>query len=300
MKTKSHRRTFLKQGAVLGGGLLLLGPKAQLSGAAGAETNPAGGPMSSANETIKTIRSLRTIHGNFLDKPLPEPALQTILQASVRAANASNMQSYSIVVVKDRKKMKEACTYQGSCMLLYCVDFNRLKASAEQLGYSYFPDNMTAFVTASINAALAVQTAAIAARSLGIDSLITNGIHRGDMERVWRLLDLPTNHCFPLIALVLGYPTVEPAHPKGRLDGPGVIHQEKYHRLTKEEVEEITRQYDDPERHLALNENWKAGGHQHYLDWYFKEWLGDSKPTEQETQMLHLLKRSGFIELQKA
>ena len=104
MKTKFRRRTFLKQGAVLGGGLMLLGPKAQLSRAAGGETNPGGGPMLSANETIKTIRSLRTIHGNFLDQPLPEAALQTILKASVRAANASN---------------------QGSCMLLYCVDFNR-------------------------------------------------------------------------------------------------------------------------------------------------------------------------------
>ena len=299
MKTKSHRRTFLKRGAVLGGGLLLLGPKAQPSRAADAATNPADGSASPPNDTLKTIRRLRTIHGNFLDKPLPDSALQTILQASVRAANASNMQSYSIVVVKDRAKMKEVCTYQGSCLLLYCVDFNRLKASAEHLGYAYFPDNMTAFVTASINTALAVQTAAIAARSLGIDYLITNGIHRGDMERVWRLLELPTNHCFPLIAMVLGYPTAEPAHQKGRLDGPGVIHYEKYHRLTKDEVEEIMRQYDDPERHLALEEGWKAKGYKHFLDWYFKEWLGDAKPTERETPMLRLLKRSGFVEPQK-
>jgi len=299
MKTKSHRRSFLKQSAVLGGGLLLLGPKAQPSRAADTESKPAGGAAPPANDTLKTIQRLRTIHGNFLDKPLPDSALQTILQASVRAANASNMQSYSIVVVKDRAKMKEVCTYQGSCMLLYCVDFNRLKASAEHLGYAYFPDNMTAFVTASINTALAVQTAAIAARSLGIDYLITNGIHRGDMERVWRLLDLPANYCFPLIAMVLGYPTTEPAHPKGRLDGLGVIHYEQYHRLTKDEVAEIMRQYDDPERHLALEEGWKAKGYKHFLDWYFKEWLGDAKPTEKETQMLRLLKRSGFVERQK-
>jgi nitroreductase len=251
------------------------------------------------NETIKTIGSLRTIHGNFLDKPLPESALQTILQASIRAANASNMQSYSIVVVKDRPKMKAVCTYQGSCMLLYCVDFNRVKASAESLGYSYFPDNIEAFVTASINTVLAAQTAAIAAKSLGIDSLITNGIHRGDMERVWKLLDLPQTSCFPLLALVLGYPTEEPRFRKGRLDGVGVIHYENYHRLSKEEVADITRQYDDKERHLALNEDWKAQGYNHYMDWWFKEWLGGSKPADRETQMLRFLKRSGFVELQK-
>jgi nitroreductase len=300
IKIKSHRRKFLKQGAVLGGGLFLLGSKTHVARAAASETKPSVKAAAPQNDTLKTIGGLRTIHGNFLDKPLPESVLQAILQASVRAANASNMQSYSIIVVKDRQKMKEVCTYQGSCMLLYCVDFNRLKASAARMGYSYFPDNMTSFVTASVNTALAVQTGAIAARSLGIDYLITNGIHRGDMERVWKLLDLPTTHCFPLIAMVLGYPTAEPAHQKGRLAGPGVIHYEKYHQLTQDELDAITRQYDDPERHLALNEDWKSGGHQHYLDWFFKEWLGGAKPTERETQLLQLLRRSGFVEPQKA
>ena len=146
---------------------------------------------------------------------------------------------------------------------------------------------------------LAVQTAAIAARSLGIDYLITNGIHRGDMDRVWKLLDLPTEYCFPLIAVVLGYPTEEPAHVRGRLNGPGIVHQEKYHRATKEEVKEIARQYDDPSMHLALIEDWKARGHTHYLDWFYREWIGGSRPTEKETQMLRYLKRSGFVELQK-
>jgi hypothetical protein len=34
--------------------------------------------------------------------------------------------------------------------------------------------------------------------------------------------------------------------------------------------------------------------------WYFKEWLGAFKLTAEETRMLHFLKRSGFVELQKA
>jgi hypothetical protein len=134
MKTKTDRRSFLKQSAILGGGLLLLGAEAQTTRAVGAEADAMDGTVAAANETLKTIGRLRTIHGNFLDKPIPEPELQTILKASVRAANASNMQSYSIVVVKDRKTIGEVCGYRGSCMLLHCVDFNRLKASAELMG----------------------------------------------------------------------------------------------------------------------------------------------------------------------
>jgi hypothetical protein len=79
-----------------------------------------------------------------------------------------------------------------------------------------------------------------------------------------------------------------------------VIHYEKYRRLTQEELEEQIRQYDDPEMHLALDETWKAKGYKHFMDWWFKDWLGSSKPTEKETPMLRLLKRSGFVELQKA
>jgi hypothetical protein len=133
-----------------------------------------------------------------------------------------------------------------------------------------------------------------------LDCLTTNGIHRGDMQRLWKLLDLPPTYCFPLIAVVLGYPTQEPDHKMGRLDGVGVIHEGKYHPLTKDQVEEITRRYDDPQQHLTLNNTWEKDGQKHYLDWYFKSWSGNTKPTEKETQMLRLLKRSGFIELQKA
>jgi hypothetical protein len=114
------------------------------------------------------------------------------------------------------------------------------------------------------------------------------------MDRVWKLLDLPTEHCFPLIAMVLGYPTKEPAFKKGRVNGPGIIHYEKYHRLTKDETEEMVHQYNDPEQHLAL-ERPKIES-QPYLDWFFKQWWSAPKPTEQETQILRFLKRSGFVE----
>lgn len=292
-KKQNSRRNFLRDSALAGGGLL-----AFEAGAAGLAADVA--PAASPNEVIRTIRSLRTIHGNFLNKPIPEVALQTILQASLRTANASNNQSYSIVVIKDRGMMGRVCGYQGGCLLLYCADYNRQKASAESLGHTLDPGTMESFVTASTNTALAAQTAVIAARSLGIDSLLTNGIHRGDMERLWTLLDLPQTLCFPIIALVLGYPTEEPAVLKGRLDGPGVIHNGKYHRLTSEETAEITRQYDDQQRHLALNDNWEREGYKHYLDWYFKAWLGErAQARTEETQMLRRLKRSGFVELQK-
>ena len=287
MAATSARRVFLEKGALVGGGLLLTGPAvARASG--------------DANEVLRTLNSLRTIHGNFSEKEIPEAEVETVLQTSLRAANASNMQSYSIVVTRDRARMKELCGYAGSCLMVFCVDYNRSLASARSLGHSYSAEGTESFVTGAVNTVLCAQTAVIAAKALGIDSLLTNGIHRGDMERVWRILDLPEQACFPLIALVLGYPTSPPEYRKGRLDGAGVIHRERYHRITPQEAEEITRRYDDPREHLGLVDDWKAGGHAHYLDWFFKEWVGRRGPLPTgEAQMQRLLKRCGFVDAQK-
>jgi hypothetical protein len=172
-----------------------------------------------------------------------------------------------------------------------------MMASAAALGHTYTPADAPSFLTATIDTALAAQTATIAARSLGIDTLLTNGIHRGDMTRLWKLLDLPEKHCFPVIALVLGYPTQEPDHLKGRLDGPGIIHDGKYHRPTPEELAAIAQRYDDPATHLALNEGWAKDGHKHFFDWLFTAWIGRApRPAGQATQMLELLKRSGYLD----
>lgn len=283
----SDRRSFVRQGAVLGGGFGLLR-------AAGASADRA------QNATLDTIHDLRSTHGNFTDKAVPEDVLQAILQASVRAASASNMQSYSIVVVRDAALVQKVCTYTAPRMLLYCVDYNRSKATADHLGLPYHADSVVDLVTGSVNTTLAAQTAVIAARALGVDSLLTNGIHRGDMERVWKLLDLPEAGCFPLIAVVLGYATEPPRERKGRLSGPGVIHEGKYHRLTPAELDALVKQYDDPAQHLALNDTWQKEGRKHYFEWFFGSWQARAaRPTTAETPMLRLLKRAGFIETQR-
>ncbi len=293
---KSHRREFLKNATVLGSGFALLSD----SPSAHAEQNSQklDAPTELAqNGTLKTIHSLRSIHGNFTERPIPDTALGEILQACVRAANASNNQSYAILVVKDRKKMMEICGYSGSCLLVFCADYNRIKAEAEMMGYQFDPGSMEFFVTASTNTVLAAQTAVIAAKSMGIDSLLTNGMHRGDMGRLWKLLDLPEKHCFPIIALVLGYPTTEPRFMMGRLTEAGVIHRDSYHHLTQAEVGELIQKYDQPPEHLALSEGWGAKGHKHYLDWYFTEWA--SRNAGGESQILRVLKLSGFVEAAK-
>jgi nitroreductase len=232
------------------------------------------------SEVMDSIKDLRTIHGDFSEREIPDEQMRTILDCAVRAANASARQSYSIVVVSDREKMKNVCGYAGSRLLVFCVDFARITDLAAHLGHEFAVDDIRGFITGSVDTALAAQTACIAAKCLGVDSLFTNGIHRRGVSKVCDALGLPEKFCFPLIALVLGYPNKDPSQQKGRLSGLGVVHFERYHRLTEDELSALAIRYDDPASHLGLTDSWRREGMKHYLDWFYTKWSGkgDTKP----------------------
>lgn len=77
-KSTASRRKFVCGGMALGGGLLAI------PSLPAAVDTPAG--EAGANETLRTIHSLRSIHGDFSAKPVSEADLKTVLEASVRAA----------------------------------------------------------------------------------------------------------------------------------------------------------------------------------------------------------------------
>ena len=247
------------------------------------------------NDTLKTIHSLRTIHGNFSDKKVSDNDLETILQASVHAATASARQSYSILVIRDKEKMRQLSEYIGDALLIFCVDFTRLIELAKHLNREFDVSDTIGFVTGSTDTIMAAQTACIAAKSLGIDSLFTQrGLHRRDIAKVFDILNLPEQYCFPLVALVLGYPRAEPEFQKGRLTEKSIIHWDTYHRLSASEKEALVAQYDNKNKHLGLIDNWAQLGMKHYLDWFYSKWSQhvDTK------NFVTALKKSGFLPLE--
>jgi FMN reductase [NAD(P)H] len=249
------------------------------------------------NDTVRTIHGLRS-NRKFTSEEIPKETLGEILEACVKAANASARQSYSIVVVGDREVIKETLGYEGSRALIFCVDYNRIVDAAEHLGYNFTMSGINAFITGSTDAVLAAQTAAIAAKSLGIDSLFTNSLHRGDIDRIYKRFGLPERYCFPLISLILGYSAETPEYSKGRLEGKGVIHYDGYHRLTAEELDWLVDEYDDPEKRLGVIRDWEERGFAHYLDWFYAVWSVRNKRSVPESvkQLFDILRRAGFME----
>jgi len=249
------------------------------------------------NETIKTIENLRSIHGTFSDKEVSTEDLETVINSALRAANAGNMQTYSVVVYEDRENMKHLCQYTGSKALIFCVDHTRAVQAAKELGSDFTPKTAGWFITGCTDAILAAQTAAIAAKSLGIDSLFTSALYRGDFDRVYNTLGIPEKYCFPLITLVLGYPKFEPEYKKGRLNGKGVVHYGTYKKLNDDEMREMIEMYDDPEKHLGIPiaGKWSDRGFKHYLDVIFNFW-GKGGADESSSKLFAALKRAGYLD----
>jgi len=86
----------------------------------------------------------------------------------------------------------------------------------------------------------------------------------------------------------------------GRLRGPGVVHYERYHRLTKAELEELVQQHDDKALGLSLNDEWQKKGRKHYLDWFYKDWVTGRKAATAEGPIFQPLKKSGYVDPQGA
>ncbi|MFW9996807.1 MAG: nitroreductase family protein [Candidatus Odinarchaeota archaeon] len=247
------------------------------------------------NETLKTIHSLRSTR-TFTKKVIPDSDLQVILEASVRAANSGGRQSYSIIVVDDETVLKKLF-YGANRALVFCVDFNRIADTAARLEHQYDTGGIMEFVTGSTDAILVAQNAAIAAKSLGIDSLFTNSIHRREPSEIYELFNLPKEYCFPLIGLCLGYAAEETSHKKGRLERLGIIHDGRYQRLSDEELDKLIDEYDDKDKHLGFAANWKKEGFKHYLDRFFTrrlQWF-QSDIRSKEDGLITILQDVGFL-----
>jgi len=247
------------------------------------------------NDTLKTIHNLRSIR-NFSAKEILREDLERILEAALRTANSGGRQVYSIIVIDDRELL-EKYFYKADKALVFCVDYNRWIDCAERLNHKITMGDIRGFLLGSEDAILAAQTATIAAKSLGIDSLHTSSLHREELKKVFTMLNLPEKNCFPLLSVCLGYPAKEPPYLKGRVRN-GVIHYNKYQRLSPEEIDEVIAEYDVEENHFTTmtREEITKEGFEHYLDLSFSRWKGNF-PEEQIKDCYTTLKKVGFFEM---
>jgi nitroreductase len=195
--------------------------------------------------TINTINGHRSIR-RYKPDPVPEELLTELLEAGIRASSSGNMQTYSIVVTRDRElrerlyepHMEQNMVLDAPVLMTFCADFNRMR---KWLAISDAPDNFDdffAFLVAAVDAILVSQNVALAAEAKGL-GICYMGSTLANCDQIGEILELPKG-VFPVVGFSLGYPAEDPPK-RDRLPLDGLVHYETYQDYTEDRIAEIYR-----------------------------------------------------------
>ena len=193
-----------------------------------------------SNATIDQIYSHASIR-KYKSEPIPDSMVEAVVAAGQRSSTSSNLQTYSVVAITDKQTRDELSTLCGNqkhirqapVFLAWCADLNRLDRVCKLRGYDLDARYFERFLVAAMDASLAMQTATIAAESLGLGMCYIGAI-RNNPSEIIELLKIP-KLVFPVSGMTMGWPDVEP-RTRPRLPLDEVLHWESY--------EEALIQYD--------------------------------------------------------
>ena len=192
--------------------------------------NPASEQITS--ETIEVLHNRVSIR-KYSDEPVTEAQVEAILRAAFRAPTSSNIQAYSVIVVRDPAVKEELAVLTGNqrhvancpVYLQFCADLTRMEAAMKRHGHDLENNNLEYGLVSSIDAALVGMSAYLAADSLGIKGLMIGAV-RNKPNEVGKLLGMP-RRVYPVFGMCLGWPAEAPKQ-KPRMDIGTTIHYEKY------------------------------------------------------------------------
>ena len=196
--------------------------------------------MLPAEQTILNHRSVR----KFKPTPIDPDTMQRILQCGTRASNTGNMQIYSIIVTQEPQNIAALSKLhfgQGAsapAFITVCVDVNRYHHWCRLRNCDQPYDNFLWLMSGTVDASLAAQNICVAAEELGLGFCYL-GTVLYNTQSIAQLLDLPKG-VVPVVTLCIGYPDEQPQQSE-RLPLDGIVHHEKYHDYSDQQINDIHR-----------------------------------------------------------
>lgn len=186
------------------------------------------GESASVLETLGRHVSIRT----YQERDISEETLEQLWAAAQRAPTSSNMQAYSLVVVRDGARKERLAELAGGqrhvaeCPVFtaICADIRRLRRACERHG-ERLAQNTENTLVATIDAALLGMSLCLAAESIGLGAVMIGGMRNRPAE-VATELALPSG-VYVTFGLCLGWPAEAPAQ-KPRLPLSSIVHREQY------------------------------------------------------------------------
>ncbi|MGB3413402.1 MAG: NADPH-dependent oxidoreductase [Microbacteriaceae bacterium] len=200
-------------------------------------------PELALNEVIRGQLQHRSVR-KFLNVEMSDETLRTLVAAAQSASSSSNMQTWSVVAIRDPKqkaRLAELSNHQdfmneAGVLLIWLIDYSRiLNHALEDEVHLPATEFLEAFMVGAVDASLAAQNATVAAESLGL-GVCYIGAARNHPDQIAEVLNLP-QYVFPIFGLIVGVPDPsEKAAIRPRLAQESVLHFETYNAETSNEA----------------------------------------------------------------
>lgn len=172
----------------------------------------------------------------YLDTPVSDAQLATIVGAAQQASTSSNQQVWTVIAIRDddrKRRISEAIggrdyVENAAVFLVWVIDLARNEALMRTQGVEPAAlDLMEVTLLGALDVGIASQNALLAAESLGLGGVYVGSI-RNNPTAVCAELGLP-QRAFPVVGMAIGVPDPdEGTGIKPRLPLEGVLHHEGY------------------------------------------------------------------------
>jgi FMN reductase [NAD(P)H] len=175
----------------------------------------------------------RRVTRRYREEDVPDPLLDALLAAAQSAPSKSDLQQYSVVVLRDRARIKRIADWIGTMdwiasapvFLVWCGDMRRGQRLCELHAMPHANNNLDTFLNTAVDGALAMGAFMAAADAAGLGTCPISYV-RSHIERVTPLLGLPAG-VYPIAGLTVGWPLFR--RPVSmRLPPSVVVHRERY------------------------------------------------------------------------
>ena len=203
------------------------------------------GGITFTSDTIETLNKHVSIR-QYTDEPVDDETILTLMRAARRAPTSSNMQTCSLIAVRDletRRKLKAFMVgnqdHVDTCQVFFavCGDISRVIRACELHGKT-LARTLEISMVATVDAALVGMSLAAAAESIGLGTVMVGSI-RNDPEEAARILGLPEG-VFVVFGLCIGWPAERPAQ-QPRMPEELIFHFERYR---QDSLDDHLREYD--------------------------------------------------------
>jgi FMN reductase [NAD(P)H] len=175
----------------------------------------------------------RRVVRRYTEQDISDSLLDALLAAAQSAPAKSDLQQYSVVVMRDKPRIKQIADWIGTMdwiatapvFLVWCGDMRRGQRLCALHDMPHANNNMDTFLNTAVDCTLAMGQFIAAADAVGLGTCPISYV-RSHIERVSPLLGLPSG-VYPVAGLSVGWPVFR--RPVSmRLPPNVVVHRERY------------------------------------------------------------------------